>query len=365
MTGVPDLWRRPGWWWPALVGCGGLPVEEASPPNIVVVSLLSETAGADAGLGGLAARGWIAEQAFCGARLGPAELGVLLSGQPAAAVVDAAGPQLREEALLWPEVLGLYGYRTAGAVTWGAGPVLGGVDQGLAMSWMDDPTPVATALAWATQGPAAPFALWLHGPARTGSGTGLVDTLVAGLVEHDLDENTIVIGVGSCASWGPPTDGSTRVPLVIGGAALPDGHRGGVGSGLAWTGDVAPTVLALAGAVAPADLPGRDLLGPAAPRDQIFQQGDAGAISARSSTQRLTFAGMPGASPWYGLALRAARIGGPYLSLETLAPSPAPTDGEALRVALAAWWSQTAEPAAAATGMDPELAEVLRERGYW
>jgi arylsulfatase A-like enzyme/Flp pilus assembly protein TadD len=159
---------------------------------------------------------------------------------------------------------------------------------------------------------------------------------------------------------GEPTHGffvyqaTLRVPLVLAGPGVPRGARR---PGPARTADLAPTLLALAGAEIPPGLDGRDLLAGAAPREAYAETlyprsfGWAPLFSYRLGTLKLVEAPRPelfdlGADPDERDDLSARR----------------PAEVARLRQALAAF--RGADSPGAAPAPDPEAAERLRALGY-
>lgn len=170
-------------------------------------------------------------------------------------------------------------------------------------------------------------------------------------------------------------DSATRVPMILTGGALPASLRGRHIPGPCSAIDVLPTLLAAAGAVAPPDLPGRNLLSDAPAPAVVIQEGVLPMMAVRSASHRLVVEGLPLHSGLLGLLLRAAPIRAPWFRLYDLRSDP----GERvdvlesqrevaleLRAALLAWLDQRkAGVSDGSPRVDGELKELLRSRGYW
>jgi len=170
-------------------------------------------------------------------------------------------------------------------------------------------------------------------------------------------------------------DSTTQVPLALWGAAVPEALRGSAQGGLAQAIDVLPTILAAAGAAAPAALSGRDLLGGAPAPSVIFQEGVLDQVAARSEDARLVFSGVPLAFAGFDLALAMAPMEAPWFARYATASDPLEVEdtlpgaaeaGEGARGAMLDW-RQGLEPsdAVGAPPDDPALRAILRSRGYW
>ncbi|MFT5684141.1 MAG: arylsulfatase A-like enzyme [Myxococcota bacterium] len=163
---------------------------------------------------------------------------------------------------------------------------------------------------------------------------------------------------------------TTQVPLIIWGAGF-----GGRQDELAEAIDVVPTLLGLAGVIAPAGLSGRDLLAGEPAPEIIFQEGVLGHVSARTLTHRLLFSGFPLTFPYYDLALESATLESGHLALYDLEADPdeqhniiaeQPEVAEALRSALLGWrQGMKQSDFRGEQPTDAALKELLRSRGYW
>jgi arylsulfatase A-like enzyme len=174
-------------------------------------------------------------------------------------------------------------------------------------------------------------------------------------------------------------DSCTHVPLIVSGPGFPAGKRV---DGLVDALDLAPTLLALAGAVPPAGLRGRDLrdvvAGTAPTRDAVFSEGVMDMIAVRTATHRLVYHHAPLADPGYADTLAAAPLDATHFTLYDLAADPGETTDRVadpalagvvhdLRDRLVAWRRGLAQ----GTHVLPQdqvpkaMADQLREHGYW
>jgi arylsulfatase A-like enzyme len=170
-------------------------------------------------------------------------------------------------------------------------------------------------------------------------------------------------------------DTTTHVPLILTGGRLPPHLRGGRRDDLASALDVLPTLLALAGAEAPAGLHGRDLLSATPAPELLIQEGVLPMLAVRTATHRLLVSGLPVDSPLLSLALRASPVQAPTFQLFDLRTDPQeqhnildadPTTATYLRDALLTWVeSRPTGEAAAVPALDPAFQQLLRDRGYW
>ena len=165
-------------------------------------------------------------------------------------------------------------------------------------------------------------------------------------------------------------DTTTKVPLVIWGAGVEPDVRTDLASAI----DIAPTLLALAGAAPMGDAPGRDLLGP--PQDvKVFQESVLDEVSVRSASHRLVFRGVPPAFELFDLALQVAPVEGPHFALYDLRSDPGeqvdvlaeqPQVAAALKQDLVAWRASLETSSTTGTQpRDPALLQALKTRGYW
>lgn len=176
-------------------------------------------------------------------------------------------------------------------------------------------------------------------------------------------------------------DTCTHVPLIVWGP----GFRAGARSDALVDGrDVAATILALAGAMPPADSGGRDLRRVAAGEglvDAVFAEGVMDQISVRTRDARLVYSDAPLGDPAFVATLRAAPLDarqfelydhrtdpGEHTNLLDGTPTPEVlARAEALREALAAWRGglRTGTFVLPQDKVSPEVAQQLREHGYW
>ena len=192
----------------------------------------------------------------------------------------------------------------------------------------------------------------------------LKDTVVVVMGDHGeaLGEEGLF---HRCCSLGDPV---THVPLLI---HLPDGTGAGRRvDGMVELVDVMPTILELAGAVAPAGIRGISLAPairgePFEGRRVAMSQGGNGMrmISARSASGRLTYTGVEAIADVLGDVVQAASLPGPaFEALEGTAPA----EQAELRSAMVTWvGSLAASPLQAAIELPPDLRDALREKGYW
>ncbi len=173
-------------------------------------------------------------------------------------------------------------------------------------------------------------------------------------------------------------DSTTRVPLLIGGGAVPRQWRGKVSEELVSAIDVVPTLCEALGMRSPASQRGRSLWH--APGDAVtdpppvFQEGVLGQVSVRTERHRLTFAGPSLLDPDYLLMLIQEPVSCERIALFDAVEDPdeqrdiayfEPELADSLRRALAEW--RLALELSDDPGMVPpeEVREALRERGYW
>jgi arylsulfatase A-like enzyme len=188
-----------------------------------------------------------------------------------------------------------------------------------------------------------------------------------------LEESVVFVvsdhgeSLGEDGIWGHSyslTDADVHVPLLV---RLPGGEHGGrrVADPVALL-DVLPTVLELAGATAPAGIHGRSLVPalrgePWKGRDVVFTEGRRRVVSARTATDRLTFAGVDPNSPFLSDLLAHADLAGPAFTASSTAE---PATRAALRDAMLGW-RDTLAPAERFERADAGLVESLKAHGYW
>jgi arylsulfatase A-like enzyme len=174
-------------------------------------------------------------------------------------------------------------------------------------------------------------------------------------------------------------DSTTRVPMIIGGGAIPDEWRGMVRPEVVDAIDLVPTVTDLVGSVAPAGARGRSILpflnsAPDAPADKVsFQTGVLGQLSARTATHRLIFAAGGLDADDVSTRLRNDPLDGGAFALFHSAEDPLEHSdiigreaklASDLRVQLADWYDGL-ERSSEAQQPTPEQLKLLREGGYW
>lgn len=380
----------------------------------------------------LAAEGIRFERAFTPSTDPALAWASLLTGRPGAElglapVRDGGGGDptpvpapIPEAALLLPEILGLYGYATAGFI--GATSQPRGLGQGFSEARLEAGASFAAgvrgAVDWLETRAREPFLLVVggadgeapfpdEGPLAGVYLTHLCDgaeasqraallgaDLQVGLLLEALErqgrlERTVVVVTADRpldVAWLdapdsalPLADATTRVPLVLWGA--PIGGTPLVRDEAVSTLDVLPTLLALAGARPPAGIPGRDLRTPGTGDERsrrIFQVGPA-LFAVRTGTHRLVFEGaVPGPSALLVPDAPVTAEGAWHLHDLRVDPTEAadvraadPVIAADLEASLLAWHRTTEVRAAELGGApparagDPALQEMLRARGYW
>jgi arylsulfatase A-like enzyme len=396
----------------ACLGCGT--PEPAGPPNVILISMDGVRADklgvyGDRGrltptMDGLAAQGVRWRWAFSQSEVSRFSNAALLTGRP---VPELAAPDidrfaLTDQALLISEVLVNYGYATAAfmdGAPLGAGS---GFDQGFGAYDQDHgelSQQAPQALAWLDARERQPFLLVLQaGDCRQPGGApddaqrdydgrlraadAQLGLLLRELEQRDLLDNTVIAltaGHGSPPvepAAGPALrDDTTHVPLILAGEALPKGMAGTERADLTQAIDLLPTLLALAGAQAPATTAGRDLLAVPTGTDRAFQVSAIPEVSVRTPTHRLVFSGTSPASSRFEERLATAAVASPEFALYDLRRDPGETTnliGEqpelavALRDELLLWWRGLDRSGhRELSPQDPALLEALRARGYW
>ncbi len=173
-------------------------------------------------------------------------------------------------------------------------------------------------------------------------------------------------------------DSTTRVPLLLGGGALPRDWRGTINRELVSAIDVLPTICEAVDVRGPASQRGRSLWrdpsAASAEPPTVFQEGVLGQVSARTTEHRLVFAGPSLMESDYLLQLVREPSACERISLFHSAEDPheqrdianiEPELTEEIRRQLVEWrlgLELSADP-----GAEPpaEVREALRERGYW
>ena len=173
-------------------------------------------------------------------------------------------------------------------------------------------------------------------------------------------------------------DSTTHVPLIIAGGALPRALAGTQIDSLVDALDIVPTVMAIAGTVAPAKAKGRDLwtaltTGTALGDHHVLQQGVLGQTSLRNATHRLTFHGLLLTDPNYINTLKTAPLDHKHFALHELTTDPAeemnlvsdyPDIAAGMRAEMLRRVTAL-EAATEKTKLDAEALKMLREHGYW
>jgi arylsulfatase A-like enzyme len=174
-------------------------------------------------------------------------------------------------------------------------------------------------------------------------------------------------------------DTTTRVPMIIGGGAIPDAWRGTVREEVVDAVDLVPTVTALADAIAPAGVRGRSLVAvlngdaDVAPKDLSFQTGVLGQLSVRSATHRLVFASGPLSDPNTAATLQDSPLDRGAFALYHTAKDPLeqvniltsePKLASELRGQLSTWYA-TLERSTDARPLTSEQRKLLQDGGYW
>ena len=173
-------------------------------------------------------------------------------------------------------------------------------------------------------------------------------------------------------------DSTTRVPLVLGGGALPPALRGVTRPELTAAVDLVPTLAEVAEIASPADARGRSLWPltkgqETLPKPHVYQEGVLGQTSLRTATHRLVFSGYALTDPDYLRHLIQAPLGGGAFALYHTAQdveeahdvlkeqSELATELRRAMVTIAADLVQ----GSAQQELSPELREMMRENGYW
>jgi arylsulfatase A-like enzyme len=219
-------------------------------------------------------------------------------------------------------------------------------------------------------------------------GDTYVGLFLEGLQQQGLWEDTIVIVTSDHGEdmqdhgyYNHRTliyDSTTRVPFLVGGGALPPEARGTVRGDLVSAVDLVPTVMDLAGSVAPAAARGRSLA-PALrgeepePVSVTFQEGVLGQLGARTERWRLNFhAGLLTDPASLETLVTAPIDGGAFQLYDTFLDPDEQEDvlsahaevAEALRAALVRWRRDLAV-GTASRPLTPEQQRMLQEHGYW
>jgi arylsulfatase len=161
------------------------------------------------------------------------------------------------------------------------------------------------------------------------------------------------------------SDNELHVPLIV---RMPGGAGGGrrVTAQTALL-DVMPTVLELAGAVAPEGIHGVSLRpwlegGTGPSHDRVFSEGLMRMVSVRTPTDRGIFTGADADSPFLPALLAGASLDGPAWA-DTPTTDPGARAG--FRDALLSWRHAIDRPPFEREQTDPALVEAMRQRGYW
>jgi arylsulfatase A-like enzyme len=173
-------------------------------------------------------------------------------------------------------------------------------------------------------------------------------------------------------------DGTTRVPLVLAGGALPAVLRGTRSQAVVDALDLFPTIMDIAGSVPPAGARGHSLLaspdGTSATGSSFsVQQGVLGQTSVRTATHRLVFSGRTLADPDYAGQLAQQPIDAGGFSLFHSAVDPLeqrdilaeqPELAERLRQEAARLVGRLEQGQAARVPSEQEI-RIMRDQGYW
>ena len=173
-------------------------------------------------------------------------------------------------------------------------------------------------------------------------------------------------------------DSTTHVPLLLAGGALPAAWRGTRRTELADALDLFPTIMDVAGSVAPTGARGRSLWAElagsqVAPKPFSLQQGVLGQTSLRTAEYRLVFSGRLLADPAYARFLAEEPIDSGAFALFHTALDPLeqvdvlldqPEQAQQLRQAAVQLVSGLEQGTSAQTP-SPESIRAMRDQGYW
>jgi arylsulfatase A-like enzyme len=170
----------------------------------------------------------------------------------------------------------------------------------------------------------------------------------------------------------------TKVPLIVSGPGFGSGKTE---EGLVDGRDVAATILGLAGALPPAGSGGRDLRNlQKSPTEAVFAEGIMGMVTVRTATSRLIYQHAALSDPEYVSKLQASPLTSPQFLLydETTDPNeqhnllehPTPeiqAQAESLKNLLVEWRRNLVLGTflMPQENVSPEVAQQLREHGYW
>lgn len=190
--------------------------------------------------------------------------------------------------------------------------------------------------------------------------------LMAGLERQGLlDTTTILVlsdhgeGLGEDGTFNHRfhlTDETLHVPLLLRPAGGTEPRRV---TDLVELTDVLPTILALAGALPPAGIRGRSLLGQAPPRTEVFSESALRQVSVRGAGTRLVVEGLTPGNPLLPGLLATLPLDGVALRV-----SGDPAAAPSLRDALVAWRTQT-NAHLGAPGPARSTTEAIQRHGYW
>jgi choline-sulfatase len=173
-------------------------------------------------------------------------------------------------------------------------------------------------------------------------------------------------------------DSTTRVPLLLGGGAVPAALRGTRRPELVQAVDLLPTLAEVAGLTVPAGTRGKSWLPllagePGSETDIVFQQGVLGHSSARTPTHRLVFQGASLTDEDYGERLATDPLRAPAFHLYDLRSDPREqldvlaeqlNVAEEIRVRMASWYSGL-DLSTETRPRDEQAIRRLQMRGYW
>ena len=231
-----------------------------------------------------------------------------------------------------------------------------------------------------------------HLKAHYDTGVLTADTYLGFFFEHlhkiGLWENTLVIVVsdhgedlqdhGMTNHRSFLFDSTTRVPMLIGGGALPKAWRGETNDALVDAVDIPATIADFSDVAPPQPQRGRSLLavlsGEVEERQKaVFQSGVRGQISMRTKTHRLVYRGTDLAGPDYLTLLRSAELRPESFSFFHSAVDPGETSdvldedfehADAMRSDLVQWYTSLPR-SSVERRLDVDQRKMLRDAGYW
>ena len=232
-----------------------------------------------------------------------------------------------------------------------------------------------------------------HIKAHYDSGVLVADTFVGfffeGIDHLGLWEDTVIIVLsdhgedlqdhGFTNHRAVVQDTTTRVPMLVGGGAIPDAWRGTIRTELVDAVDLVPTITDIARTVPPAGVQGRSIWtllqtdGTQDAKDISFHTGVLGQVSARTRSHRFVFQGTALNDPFYADKLRDTPIDSPDFALYRPADDPLelkdikewePQVAEKLRARMLEWYTGQ-DRGETSQRLTEAQKQALRDGGYW